>query len=276
MPRRHRNRATVRCPRRVGHELADRVLERVAADDQRVDRAEIVDQRDLRAALAEIDLAQPRTVVRRPRRCAGVEAHVVAQQQLAHAMACAHQVPTDVLTRANEVAQRLLLRARDANGVQTVDHQQAQQPLRVTLIGLHTVRRRALDLARRRDHALHTNGLQRPRDREPRRAGLVCDACRPGQRGTERHDVARRARQPSHPKFARLTIHARGNHHRRMNVQPDPAANLCHVGTPMIAVGAQAAPGPSTRASHARVPTLTSRPDGRAAPSIWSRSAPAT
>ena len=37
------------------------------------------------------------------------------------------------------------------------------------------------------------------------------------------------------------------------------------VGTPMIAVRAQATPEPQTRASHARVPTLTSRPDARAA-----------
>jgi hypothetical protein len=46
-----------------------------------------------------------------------------------------------------------------------------------------------------------------------------------------------------------------------VHIQPGPAANLCHVGTPMIAVGAQAIPGPSTRAPHARVPTLTSPPD---------------
>jgi hypothetical protein len=50
-----------------------------------------------------------------------------------------------------------------------------------------------------------------------------------------------------------------------MNIEPDPGLSLRHVGTPMIAVRAQATPEPSTRAPHARVPTLTPRPDRPAA-----------
>lgn len=46
-----------------------------------------------------------------------------------------------------------------------------------------------------------------------------------------------------------------------MHVKARPAANLCHVGTPMIAVAAEATPRRSTRAPHARVPTLTSTAD---------------
>jgi hypothetical protein len=46
-----------------------------------------------------------------------------------------------------------------------------------------------------------------------------------------------------------------------MHVKTSPAANLCHVGTPMIAVAAEATPRRSTRAAHARVPTLTPEAD---------------
>ncbi len=49
-----------------------------------------------------------------------------------------------------------------------------------------------------------------------------------------------------------------------MRVKTNPAANLCHVGTPMIAVAAEATPRRSTRAPHARVPTLTSTADASA------------
>jgi hypothetical protein len=41
----------------------------------------------------------------------------------------------------------------------------------------------------------------------------------------------------------------------------DTTLSLRHVGTPMSAIEAHAAPGLSTRASHARVPTLTPKPD---------------
>jgi hypothetical protein len=59
----------------------------------------------------------------------------------------AQQVPEDVLRGTNEVTQRLLLRARDADRVQPVDHQQPQQSLAVALIGLHPVAGGPLDLA---------------------------------------------------------------------------------------------------------------------------------
>jgi hypothetical protein len=45
-----------------------------------------------------------------------------------------------------------------------------------------------------------------------------------------------------------VAVHRRRDDARSMNIKPRPAANLCHVGTLMIAVGAQANPGPSTRA----------------------------
>jgi hypothetical protein len=135
MPRRQRNRAIVSAHGELD-QIVDRRLERGAADQQRVDRAEIVSQRDLRTAVAEIDGGQPAAMVRRPRRGGRVLADVVAQQQLAHPVACAHQIAADVLPRADEIPERLLLAAGDANRVQPVDHQQPQQPLGVALIGL--------------------------------------------------------------------------------------------------------------------------------------------
>jgi hypothetical protein len=61
-----------------------------------------------------------------------VEAHAVAQQQLAEPVATAHQVDADGLTRANEVAQRLLLGAGNADRVQLAGQQQTHEQFGVT------------------------------------------------------------------------------------------------------------------------------------------------
>jgi hypothetical protein len=41
-------------PRRTGYQLADRALQRVTADEQSVDRAEIVEHRELRGTVGEL------------------------------------------------------------------------------------------------------------------------------------------------------------------------------------------------------------------------------
>jgi hypothetical protein len=56
----------------------------------------------------------------------------VAQQQLAEAVAAAHQVYADRFARAHEIAQRLFLGARHADGVQLAGQQQPDQQLGVT------------------------------------------------------------------------------------------------------------------------------------------------
>jgi hypothetical protein len=172
-----------------------------------------------------------------------------------------HQVAADVLARADEVAQRLLLDARHPDRVQPADHQQPQQALGVAPIGLDPIARRPRDLSRRRDETPDAGRLERPRKPEARRPGLIGHPRRARKPGAELHHRARVARQPAHDQFAALAVHRRGEHLRRAHVEPGPTANLCYVGTPMIAVGAQATPGPPTRAPHARVPTLTSTPD---------------
>ena len=59
-----------------------------------------------------------------------VVAHVITQQQLPHPVPRAHQIAADILARADQVAQRLLLTARHPDRVQDVDHQQPRQPRR--------------------------------------------------------------------------------------------------------------------------------------------------
>ena len=153
IPRRHRSRATVCSHGEPGISSRDRLLERVAADHDRVDRAEVLQQRDLRAALPEVDPRQPAAVSDRPRAGGVLVANVVTQQQLAEPLPGAHQITADRLPGANDIAQRLLLAGRDPDRVQRVDHQQAQHPLGVALIGLDLVPGGPLDLPRRRDHA---------------------------------------------------------------------------------------------------------------------------
>jgi hypothetical protein len=261
MPRRQRNRATVLSPRRVGNELTDRGFQRVPAHEQRVDRADVVVHGDLRAALTEVDRAQPATVSLRPRAAAAIEAHVMSEQQLAQPVPGTHQVAADVLTGADEVTQRLCFDRRHPDRVQAANHQQPQDAFGVATVSLDAIARGTLDLARRRDDALHAGHLKRPREPEPSRPGLIRHPHRPRQPSAERHHFARRAPQTPNHQLPGLALHRRGQHLRRVHIEPRPTANLCHVGTPMIAVGVQATPEPSTRAPHARVPTLTSQPD---------------
>ena len=72
---------------------------------------------------------------------AAVEAEVVAQQQLADAVARAHQIAAQVLARPHQVAQRLLARWSAPGPVQLADHQQPHQPLGVAPVGLDPVLR---------------------------------------------------------------------------------------------------------------------------------------
>ena len=64
---------------------------------------------------------------------------VMSQQQLAQPLPGAHQITTNRLTRPNDITERFLLASRHANRVKPIDHQQAQHPLGVALIGLDLV-----------------------------------------------------------------------------------------------------------------------------------------
>jgi hypothetical protein len=84
-----------------------------------------------------------------------VELDAMAHQHLREPVTCAHQIQPQRLPGANEITQRFLLRARDADRVQLAGEQQPDEMLGVTPIGLDLVSGRARDLRRRRDHALH-------------------------------------------------------------------------------------------------------------------------
>ena len=92
-----------------------------------------------------------------------VEAHVVAQQQLAHAVARAHQIAADVLARADEVAQRLLLACagtRTACSPSIISSRSSRSASRWSVFTRSL--RGPLDLARRRDHAPHAGAPAAP------------------------------------------------------------------------------------------------------------------
>jgi hypothetical protein len=57
--------------------------------------------------------------------------------------------------------------------------------------------------------------------------------------GTERDHLGRLARQPPHHQLTALAVDDRRDDLARVHVQPNPAANLCHVGTPMNAVAVE-------------------------------------
>jgi hypothetical protein len=201
----------------------DRALERVAADQQRVDRAQVVQQRDLCAVLGEVDPTQPVTVASAP----GTAGTVMAQRQLAEAMPGAHRVAPDILARApGRAAPPLPPRAR-ACAMQPTDHQQPHEPS-ASAIGLDTIARRPLDLARRGDDALDPGRLERPR--QPK-------AGRPGLRGlTASGPAAQRRTQPTapSPRAAETSAapptrrHRHRDHLRGVHVKTSPAASLGH------------------------------------------------
>ncbi len=125
-----------------------------------------------------------------------VKALVVTEQQLGKAVARAHQVPADVLAGADQVPAGLLVHRGNPDRRELAGHQQPDQQLGVAAIGLDPVGRRAGDLARCCDQAADAGGLERPRQPEPGRAGLIADPDRRRQRRAELHDLRRPTRQP--------------------------------------------------------------------------------
>jgi len=150
------------------------------------------------------------------------EAHVVAQQKLPDPMASTHQIAAHILTRAHQIAQRLLAQRRHPDRRQLARHQQPHQKLGVTAIGLYPVLRRPRDLPQRRHQATDTGRLEPTREPEPRRPRLIAHPHRACQPRAELHHPPRRARQPLHPQLARLAIHDRRDHPRRVHTQTRP------------------------------------------------------
>ena len=100
--------------------------------------------------------------------------------------------------RSTRTASRARTRSRSASssgpgtrtGCSLPGQQQPHQMLGVTAIGLHPIPRRARDLRRRRDHALHPALRELAREPVPGRAGLIRDPHRPRQPGAEPRRLA--------------------------------------------------------------------------------------
>jgi hypothetical protein len=171
-PRRHRNRPTCTVQGELGEHRHDLALQLLAAVAERVDRAACVEHRGLRGWPRQRDRHQPGAVTFRPRSSV-VEPDPVPQQQLREPVPAPHQVDTDRFASTNQVTQRLLLIARNPNRMQLPGQQQPDEVLGVATIGLDPIPRRAGNLARRRDHALHTTLGEFTREPVPSRASLI-------------------------------------------------------------------------------------------------------
>src|SRR3954467_5329374 len=185
------------------------------------------------------------------------EADVVAQQQLGDAVARAHQIAAQVLPGADQIAQALGLDARNRDRVQFARDQKPRQALGVAPVGLDAIRRPTRDHARRADQTTDPGGLESAREREAGRPGLIRRADRTRQPRHELRHVRRAAPPPPTPPPPPAPPDSR----RRRSSPEAPsmtaatvpltctsnATNVlacAMVGTPMIAVRAQAAPEP--------------------------------
>src|SRR5438874_1536041 len=134
--------------------LADLTLEHAAANHQRLDPAAIVIKRGLGPGLLKTDGAEPSQMRLGPVALTARETHVVAKQELGHPVAGAHQISAQILTGTNQISQALRLHRRNADAVKLPSNQQPHEPLRVTLIGLHAIRRSPRDQPRRADQTV--------------------------------------------------------------------------------------------------------------------------
>ena len=186
-------------PRRIRDQLVDRRLQRVAAHQQRVDRADVVGQRDLRAALAEID-GRPATGDARVVHAPAVPSKRTSWRSSSlpdrwRARIRSPRTSSRARTRSRSASS---VERRDPDRVQPADHQQPHQPLGVAAVGLDPIRSRAArSCPAPRPHTRTPSGLQRPREPEPGRARLIGHPHRPRQ--TRRRTRTTSAVAPGRP-----------------------------------------------------------------------------
>ena len=143
-------------------------------------------------------------------------------------MPAAHQIHPDRLAGADEVPQRLLLGARDADRVQLARQQQAHQEFGVAAVGLDPLARRARDLARRRHHALHAAARELAREPVPGRPGLIRSADRPRQPRAQPRRLGDIAADLKPPQLPDLGIEHRRHDLGGVHVQTDEGSSLRH------------------------------------------------
>ena len=140
----------------------------------------------------------------------------------------AHQIRAQVLAAADQVAQLLLLFARDPHEPQFAGGEQPRQPDRVALVGLDPIPRAALDVPRRADR--HLDPLRpRPADQPvASRPGLIDRAQRPRQLAQHVEHLPRPAVDPARDHLPRDIVKDRHRARVRVNVQPDPTHTVRH------------------------------------------------
>ncbi len=120
---------------------------------------------------------EPRTTRDAPARCR--HRPLVAQAELPEPVTRTHPVQPRVLTRPDEITQRLMLGRRDEDLRQEPRRVKPRKPPSVTLIGLDSVSRARGHQSRSDDHAVHPSGDQCAVQPKASRAGLLAD---PGAR----------------------------------------------------------------------------------------------
>src|SRR5262249_51082006 len=172
----------------------------------------------------------------------------------------------DVLAGTDEIAQRLLVAARNADRVQTADHQQPNEPLSVPPVCLDTVLRWTLDLPRRSDDADDAGSLERARELEPGRAGLVANTEGKGKPPPERRQLVRCPRQPVHAHLPRARVDDARHRRCSVHIQTRPGANLGHGRFLLLGCGRRASASraaTTTPIASGDRPCLTAAPDVR-------------
>src|SRR3954451_23843874 len=143
-------------------------------------------------------------------------------------MARAHEIHADVLARADQVAQRLLIRPGDPDRVQLAGPQQPRQVLGVAAVGLDPVARRPRDLARRAHHTADAALLERARQPIARRARLIRHPHRPREPRAQAHRLAHITGQPERAHLTGLDVEHRRHDLRGVHVETDQGPSLHH------------------------------------------------
>src|SRR4051794_10416795 len=134
-----------RRPRPLHRLLNDQPVEAIAAREQYLMVREVLAEDDLDELLLEANPAQPLQVTLRPRLAGAVKDDPTAQQQLADAMTSAHQIAAQILTRPDEIAQRLELEIGHDDRPKLPGRQQPRELQGITHIGLDAIARLARD-----------------------------------------------------------------------------------------------------------------------------------
>ena len=141
-------------------------------------------------------------------------------------MAGTHQIPAGILDAAHQVAEALIRDARHEREGQLAGGKQANQPRRVSAVGLHPVARSPGNGPRCRNANIDPMLPCQPRQTKPGRARLIDRTYLRAETLEERQHLLGRNPQLAHAHLARV-----GNEHRsmrlaRVHVETDESPSL--------------------------------------------------